>query len=244
MVEEIKSVQNSKIKEANKLKLEKYRSSAGLFLIEGYHIFNMALKANVVETVFTNKIIKDLPNDINQYLVTDEILEKLSFMKSNQGIIAICRVNEKDFIKDDTLIYLENIKDPGNLGTILRTSLAFGIKNILISKDSVSIYNPKVIMSSQGAIFDLNIKEISTSDLKEFKNEGYKIASTCLVDKSINIKDYKLKNKTIITFGNESFGISDELKSLSDEFIKIDISNIDSLNVAIAHAITIFYLFK
>lgn len=244
MVEEIKSLQNVKIKEANKLKLEKYRKSAGLFLIEGFHIFEMALKANIVVSVFANKIIENLPNEINQYLVSDEILEKLSFMKSNQGIIAICKENKNDFIKDDVLVYLEDIKDPGNLGTILRTSLAFGIKNILISKNSVSIYNPKVIMSSQGSLFYLNIKEIDTDDLKSFKNDGYKIVSTSLENNSIDIKTFKISSKTILTFGNESNGISNELKTMSDNFIKIDINDIDSLNVAIAYAITIFYLFK
>ena len=243
MVEKITSLSNQKVKDACKLKTSKGRSETGLFLIEGYHILEMALNKGVVKCIFTNKIIEGIDENITQYLVDDVILNKISYMPSNQGVIGVCKMNESAFEDENLVVFLDNVSDPGNMGTILRTCLAFGVKNVLISEGSVSIYNDKVLMSSQGAIFNLNIKKISYLELKNLKNE-YKIISSTLSENSIDFGDLKVdsNSKYIVVFGNESRGISEETKELTDIFTKIPMNTIDSLNVGVAAGIIIYYL--
>ena len=243
MVEKITSINNQKVKDACKLKTSKGRNESGLFLIEGFHILEMALNKGVVKHIFTNKIIENIDENITQYLVDDFILDKISYMPSNQGVIGVCETSCSPIEHENLVVFLDNISDPGNMGTILRTCLAFGIKNVLISNGSVSIFNDKVLMSSQGAIFNLNIQKVDYKDIENLKNE-YKIISTTLSDKSINFGDLKLENneKYIVTFGNESRGISEYIKNLTDIFVKIPMNTIDSLNVGVAAGIITYYL--
>lgn len=243
MIERITSLNNAKVKDACKLKTSSGRNKAGLFLVEGFHILEMALNAKKVKAIFTNKILENVDENITQYLVDDFILDKISYMPSNQGVIGVCETLFSEIVNDNLLVFLDNISDPGNMGTILRTCLAFGVKNVLISDGSVSIFNDKVLMSSQGAIFNLNIKKINYDELKNFKKD-YTIISTSLEDTSVKFSDLKIDNnsKYIIVFGNESRGISNEVKSLTDSFTKIPMNTIDSLNVGVAAGIIIYYL--
>ena len=243
MIEKITSLNNQKVKDACKLKTSKGRNEKRLFLVEGFHILEMALNAGVVKAIFTNKIIENIDENITQYLVDDFILNKISYMPSNQGVIGICSMQKNEIFNDNLIVFLDNVSDPGNMGTILRTCLAFGVKNVLISKGSVSIFNDKVIMSSQGAIFNLNIKEVTYEEVKNMKQE-YTIISSTLNDKSISFNDLKIEEnkKYIVVFGNESRGISEDTVSMSDIFTKIPMNTIDSLNVGVAAGIIIYYL--
>ena len=124
------------------------------------------------------------------------------------------------------------------MGTLIRTALAFNYDALIISKGTVSIYNPKVIASSKGAIFSLPIIE---GDLIDYIKDHVVIAST-LNDKSINLDELKKPSSFILVLGNEGHGISQEIEDNSDIFVKIPISNIDSLNVAVAGGILMNYL--
>ena len=243
MVEKITSLSNQKVKDACKLKTSKGRSESGCFLIEGFHILEMALNKGVVKSIFTNKIIEGIDEKITQYLVDDNILNKISYMPSNQGVIAVCKMEFLPIEHSNLVVFLDNISDPGNMGTILRTCLAFGVKNVLISEGSVSIFNDKVLMSAQGAIFNLNIEKVSYEDVQKLKNE-YEIIATTLNDKSVDFGELKVEQnkKYIVTFGNESRGISEEVKNMTDIFTKIPMNTIDSLNVGVAAGIIIYYL--
>lgn len=243
MIEKITSLNNQKVKDACKLKTSKGRSESGLFLVEGFHILEMALNKGVVKAIFTNKILENIDENITQYLVDDFILNKISYMPSNQGVIGICEASFSSLEHENLVVFLDNISDPGNMGTILRTCLAFGVKNVLISEGSVSIFNDKVLMSSQGAIFNLNIKKVNYDDVKKMKDE-YKIIASTLSDKSVDFNELKVnaKDKYIVVFGNESRGISEETKSMTDIFTKIPMNTIDSLNVGVAAGIIIYYL--
>ena len=236
MIKNIDSVNNPIIKEACKLKLLKYSKKEKEFLIEGFHILEMGIKANMVVCVFTLKKL-DISDNITQYIVNERIINKLSTLETSQGVVAKCKYLEAKMLFGNTIVYLENVKDPGNLGTILRTCLAFNIKDVIISPDSVSVYNDKVIMASQGAIFSLNIVSAKLQDiLKNF--EDYDIISTTLGTNSVYLEDFKIQNeKNIIVFGNESKGIEKETIKISNHLIKIKISNIDSLNVGVAAGI-------
>lgn len=237
----ITSKENQKIKELIKLYDNKYRKEKSLFIVEGYHLLEMALSSNLVKEIYTLKEIEGIDESIPQYQINEDILKKISKSKSPQGVVAICHFkNEKPVGK--RLIYLDNIQDPGNLGTILRSALAFSYFDVVISSDSVSLYNEKAISASQGAIFKLNIiLDKDTSYLNKLKEDGYQLISTALKD-SKNINEIKLNDKYVLIFGNEGQGIRKEILDISNDKLKIDMDNIDSLNVGVAASILMYLL--
>ncbi len=242
MIKYINSLQNKIIKDAYSLKNSKGIRENNKFLIEGDHLLSMAKDRLIA--IFTLKELEEY-KDFDQYIVNEEIMKKLSSGKSSARVIGICNIKEDDFNYENTLVYLDNIQDPGNLGTILRTCLGMNIKNILISEDSVSKYNQKTIQASQGALFYMNTKISNKEELIKLKNEGYSIVSTTLNKDSIYLNELKKKDKIIFIFGNEGNGIKQELIDISNEKIIIPINNIDSYNVSIALSIVLYtYLYN
>lgn len=242
MIKYISSLQNKIIKDAYSLKDRKNIKENKKFLIEGDHLLSMA-KNNLI-AIFVLKELEGY-SDIDQYIVNEEIMKKLSSGKSIARVIGICKIKEDDFKYGNTLIYLDNIQDPGNLGTILRTCLGMNIKNILASEDCVSRYNQKTIQASQGAVFEVNLKVSDKNELIKLKEEGYSVVSTTLHKDSIFLNDLKKKEKIIFIFGNEGNGIKKELIDISNEKIIIPINNIDSYNVSIALSIVLYtYLYN
>lgn len=241
MIKKIDSLDNKIIKYTLKLKKNKYQKEEKKYIIETFHLLNMSL--NDLEYVFTLEKL-ELPENITQYIVNQKILEKLSSNKSFSKVIGVVRINEKNIDYSKDIVYLDNIQDPGNVGTILRTSLAFSYFNVALSTDTASIYNYKTIQSAQGALFNLNIEHFDLDKLKELKKEGYKILVTTLSNDSIFINEFKRNNneKLIIVLGNEGNGVRKEIIDISDYKIKIDISNIDSLNVGVASGIILYSL--
>lgn len=242
MIYTIDSTNNKKVKEAFKLKQSKYRKREQKFLIEGIHIIKEALLSSSLLEIFTLKEL-DIDECIPQYIVNEDILNKLSFMNTNQGVIGVCKQKKENLNLGSKLIYLDNIKDPGNLGTILRTALCFDYRDIIISSNSCDVYNDKVLMASKGSIFKLNILvDKDLEFLKELKDNSYYLYSTALREDSLKLNDIdSLNNKYILVFGNETNGVDKSIIDISDDLIKIDINNIDSLNVAIAASICMYH---
>lgn len=239
MIKEIKSRQNELVKEVAKLSDAKARKDQKLFKVDGFHLFEMAKEANLIHSVFTLKEIKDLDKNIPQYLVSEEVLEKLSSSKTPQGVVTVCNLLKEKAIKSDKVLYLDDVSDPGNLGTILRTALAFGYDDVILSKNCCSIYNDKSLQASQGAIFKLNIA--IDSDLASLKQEGYKVYAT-EIKGSESLDQVGKPEKLVLVLGNEAHGVGQEILKLADQRIRIDILNIESLNVAIAGAIAMYKL--
>lgn len=245
-MKEITSVNNNYIKDLIKLKQKKYRDINKLFIVEGYNIIKEAKDyLNTILISDKKKIseIKDNYKNIDIILVTDEIINKLSSTQTPQGIIGICKYKEVSNIKGN-VVMLDGLQDPGNIGTIIRTAIAFGYNNIVLSEDSVDIYNDKVIRATQGAIFKINI--IRTNLLKlieELKKDNYNIIGTSLGDKSIDLDKLHVKAKHILILGNEGNGISKEVLNVTDVnvFIPID-RQMESLNVGVAAGIMMYYL--
>ena len=156
MIYKIESKTNPKIKEVVKLYKSNYQQEKGLYIAEGFHLFEMALENNLVECVFTLKELK-IDVSIPQYVVTSEVMEKLSNMEKSQGVLTIVRMRKEGNLTSNKILYLDDVADPGNLGTIFRSALAFGYKDVVLSKNACSAYNDKVVQASQGAIFKLNI---------------------------------------------------------------------------------------
>ncbi|MCX6165263.1 MAG: RNA methyltransferase [Ignavibacteriae bacterium] len=250
---------NEKLKLYSKLKQKKYREENKQFLIEGIHLIEECLKSkyykkNIVEIFlrkdFENeKILNKLKNVEFEYL-SDTDYKKLTETENSQGIIGLVHNQENlPFLGSKIICALDNINDPGNLGTILRICWWFGVENILISKNSADIYNSKVIRASQGALFNLQIKDnIDLSEeLKNLHNRKYEIVITDLDTKN-SLENYKFDyNKNyVIVFGNEANGISKEIKEVKEyNRIKIDsYAGCESLNVAASAAIILFEIRK
>lgn len=244
----IKSLQNQNIKDIAKLKEKKYRDMTGLFLIEGEHLVRMAIESGNLETILVdeNAIEKylDFIDEENTIIVNEAIVNKLSYTKSPQGIVGVVRKKEIYVQGLSKVLILDNLQDPGNVGTLLRSALAFNYNQVFISNESVDIYNDKVIRASQGAIFKLNIKRDSLSNIYSLlKDEKFKIYATGLTNNSLYLEDLKPSKKCALVLGNEGNGISEETKNEADEIVKINMSSkIDSLNVSVAGSIAMYYI--
>ena len=234
---EITSLQNAKVKYWVSLHDKKVRDKEKLFLIEGDHLINEAKKHNlIVETISIN--------DKNaNYYVTKEIMQKISSQESISNNAAVCRFIEQKEIEGNVLV-LDRIQDPGNLGTIIRSACAFGFYNIILSNDSVDLYNDKVIRSTEGMLFNINIIRKDIIDaINDLKKNNYTIIGTDVI-KGSNIKEIKASNKAIV-IGNEGSGIRNEVKDLCDSFVKINMSDkVESLNAGVAASILMYEVFN
>lgn len=239
MIKEITSKENNKIKHATSLKLAKYRHEYHEFLAEGIKSLELALKAGVVKEIFTLKPIKGIKEDIVQYIVNESLLKKLAFSQNPEGIVFTCLMKDKNIKSFNHAIYLDHISDPGNMGTIIRTALAFNYDCVYVSDGCCDIYNEKVIAASKGSIFLLPIIK---EDLSLLKSKAKIIVST-LDNDSIEISQIEVKKPLVIVLGNEAHGVSEEVLKLADQKVRIDIQNIDSLNVSIAAGI-LMHAFK
>ena len=235
MIHEITSRSNPLIKEIAKLKDKRERDAQGLLLLEGEKMLEMALKSHLVTMVFTLKKRK-LPEEVTQYIVNESVLDKLKQSVNPQDVIFVAKKPSSPLNKTDKVLYLDAIQDPGNLGTLLRTALAFSYDLVVLSKDSADPYSFKSVSASKGAIFSLNVVY---DDLTHFKDTHDIIVST-LSDDSVDLEELKYKTPFVLVLGNEGHGVSRETLNLASQKVKISISGIESLNVAVAGAILLY----
>ena len=153
-MEIIKSSENKKFKSLKKLLTKKEREKTKTFLIEGKNIIEEAKKYNKILTYITDDINKI---EDNVFYLDKKLKESLSSLKNSNEDIALVKYLEEKEISANTILLIDNVRDPSNLGTILRTCLAFGVKDIVLSENTVDLYNPKTLRASEGAIFSLNI---------------------------------------------------------------------------------------
>ena len=250
----ITSKDNEIIKNIKKLKEKKYRDEENKFLVEGIKMLQEAIleNAKISKIVICEDCINDgsikqeLLYEIAKYdciYVSEKVFKTLTEVTNPQGILAVVEKNNVLGIdyKQDIIIALDDVQDPGNIGTILRSIDSAGLSQVILSKRSGDVYNPKVVRSTMGAIFRVNI--IETDDLiktlKEVKRHKFEIASTCLdTDKLIYDVDY---TKKVIVVGNEANGVSKEVQTLSDIKMKIPmLGKTESLNAAVATSIVIY----
>lgn len=232
-MEIIKSSDNKKYKSLKKLLNKKEREKTKTFLIEGKNIIEEAKKHHKILNYITDDLRKIEKNII--YL-DKKLKDSLSSLKNSNEDIALVSYLDSKKIDSDTILLIDNIRDPSNLGTILRTCLAFNVKDVVISENTVDLYNPKTLRASEGAIFSLNIIRTNLLDFIS-QNKNYKVLSTSL--KANNLKALS-NDKKMIIIGNEGNGVSKEILDISDDYLKIPIDNIDSLNVAIATSIILY----
>lgn len=240
----ITSVNNNKIKDINKLKDKKYRDSSNSFLVEGEHLVIEAYREDLIKELIVLDDSDFILDGIPTIKVSSEVMKKLSSMDSYPSVIGVAnKIKEKEL--GDSILMLDDIQDPGNLGTIIRSSAAFGIDTIVVSPKTVDIYNIKVLRATQGMLFHINIivRELD-SFITKLKQDNYKIYGT-KVDKGINIKDISINNKYALVMGNEGKGISDNVSKLCDEYLYIKMNdNVESLNVGVATSILLYEIYN
>ncbi len=168
-------------------------------------------------------------------------MKKLAFTKTPQPIMAVCfkKENNIDYASSRYLL-LDQIQDPGNCGTMIRTALAFGYHQLILSKDCVDIYNDKVIRATQGALFHVNIVSMDLCDAIDLLHEHHIEVYGSALENGQDIHRFKRKDKMAFVMGNEGNGISKNVLDKCDHCIYIPIDDIDSLNVAIAASIIMY----
>lgn len=244
---EITSVNNELVKETVKLQQKKYRKDK--FLLEGFKAIKEAYDSGIkIEKVFVDKnhlkdydFIKDLIIE-----TTEPVLKKLSTTESAPNAVAVGYQKKYDtnVLKNSKkVVLLENIKDLGNLGTIIRSSTAFGADAIVLYGESVDIYNPKCVRSSVGNLWKLPI--IHIKDFNELKNIFGNFARIATLPRTNNLlKTFKTSTPCLIMFGSEADGLSQDLIEFSTDSVKIEMAQtVESLNLAVSVSVILYELF-
>lgn len=251
----ITSKDNEMVKHIKKLADKKYRDQNNCYIVEGLKLVEEAIKEDAQiekiviceESTKTSEISKNLMYEIAKYdciYVTDKIFKTISQVMNPQGIMAIIKKNkERPLIKydEDIIVVLDDIQDPGNLGTILRTVDSVGLKQLIVSKGTADVYNPKVVRSSMGAIFRVEVIEVENlkDTIEMIRRNHYNLLVTSLqTEKSAYDIDY---NKKVIVIGNEANGVSQKIQNMADVKIKIPmLGKTESLNASVATGIILY----
>ena len=235
----ITSTSNNTIKTLIKLKQKKYRDETGYYLVEGEHLVEEAMKAKQVECLISTK---DITSDLPIVIVSNEVMSKLSFTKSPQIIMAKCKIKkENKLIDGKRYLILDDLQDPGNIGTLIRTALAFSIDQVILSNNCVDLYNDKLLRSMQGANFHINcIYDDLKTVISTLKKNNVKIIGSAL-ENGQDIKQIKISEKMAFIVGNEGNGMNKDILQECDYVGYIPINTIESLNVAIAGSIMMYH---
>ena len=240
----IESLENDKVKLWKKIRTSKYINEYGKYIIEGYHLVEEALKTGyVLELILLKDIDYDTKN-ITTHYVSEKVMKSISLLPSVPPIMAVVKVNENKEL-GKKIVILDDVQDPGNIGTIIRNAVAFNASSVILSSNSVSPYNDKLIRASQGMCFHINvIKSDIKTLIKELKKEGLTIYATCL-DGSIEMSEVNFNKEYAVIFGNEGEGISKEIQELSDVRVRIDMNpSCESLNVGVSSGIILYNLME
>jgi len=228
-------------------KSKSYRDEHSLFLCDGVKLLDEALDSGAsIDTVLVSNMTeknlpryRKLPPDISVYSVHEELLDSLSPLNNSQGVLFTCRMKSEETIdfSSGTHLLLDDIQDPGNVGTIIRCAYAFGIDSVSLTEGSADIYNPKTLRATMGAVFKQPVIRLDRAQIFNLKGFGARIIGTTNDSDSHDISFAELNN-AIIVLGNVGHGISDDLKALCDQMIKIPLkSGCESINVAVAASI-------
>lgn len=242
-MEIITSLENKKIKNLSKLLIKKYRDQEDKFLVEGEHLVEEALKAGkLIEVIKTEDY--EIDYEVPITIVTYEVLKKLSNSVTPQKVIGVVKKLDEKEIGNKILI-LDNLQDPGNLGTIIRSSVAFNVDTIVLSENCVDLYNDKVIRASEGMLFHINIvKKDIEKFIDELHSKGFVVLGTRVTDGE-NVKNIEVNDKLAIIMGNEGAGVRREVLDKCDKYLYIPMNeSCESLNVGVATSIILYELFK
>ncbi len=232
----IESLDNKKVKNWTKLHLKKYRDHNYLLLDE--LVINEAYKHDYLDTLI---YCGNKPFEFDRaFEVSRNVLDKISKVEGLNYIGIGKEIKESDDYKNRVLI-LDELADPLNIGRIMESAYLFGFDSIILSENAADIYHNKCLNASRGAIYNLNIKRCDVvNEIKELKKQGFVVYATGLKDNTLSLDEVTITDKMAIVLGNEGSGVRSCVFDIADETVKIDMHNIDSLNVAMAGAIIMY----
>lgn len=251
----ITSISNKQVKNLIQLnKKAKERRVQDVFVVEGIKMFLEVPKDKMLQVYVSESFFEknaELVKNVKYEIITDKVFESVSDTKTPQGIMCVVKqfhYTLEDILKGENpnLLILEDLQDPGNMGTIMRTGEGAGISGIVMSKNTVDLYNPKTIRSTMGSIY--RVPFVYVEDLKEaidkIKKAGVTIYAAHLKgDKYYDEFNYNKSSAFMI--GNEGNGLSDEIAEMSDEYLKIPMEGkVESLNAAVASSILMYECYK
>lgn len=244
----IQSATNPKVKQWKKLLTKKERDKTGLFLVEGFHLVEEAVKASRVEEIILLEDT-DLPSSFNYgatpiTMIPKSIFVELSDTQTPQGILGVCSQPPKlDVPNGQTYLLIDAVQDPGNLGTMIRTADAAGIDVVVVGEGSVDTYNPKVLRSAQGSHFHLPVVRGNIREwVLKLQEASIPVYGTAL-EGSVTYQSVQPSHAFALMVGNEGGGVDQELLQQTDANLFIPIyGKSESLNVAVATGILLYYL--
>lgn len=245
---EITSLTNETVKETVKLQQKKYREETGLFLLEGFKPVEEAIENGIdIVRIFLNDIdgLKNIPSSVEIVKTNDAVLKKISTTDSAPSVVAVAKQKNVSDIWIKTakkIVLFEGVKDAGNLGTILRTASAFGMDGVILFGETVDLYNPKCVRASVGNLWKNNVLKITSfEELKDCLAEFTKIGTLPKSDNSIYLNDFQFPEKSCVFFGSEADGLSEDLKTLADMNVTIEMKNsVESLNLGVSASIIMY----
>lgn len=246
-MKEIQSAKNTLIKELKKLQQRKYREQERKYLIEGFHLVEEAIQ-NCIEAIFFNQ--KGLENwsnsleGVESYLLSDEAFHAIAMSSNPQGVIALIRMDDdKSMDYEGRWLLLDNVQDPGNVGTMIRTADAAGFSGVVLGDGCADLYNDKVLRSMQGSHFHISVlRQNLQTFLPILKKNGFSIFGTELNESAVDYRLVDTSDKFALILGNEGQGVSAELLAETDKNIYIPLyGKAESLNVGVAAGILMYH---
>ena len=250
MYNKIESPSNEFYRHLKKLQTRREREKSCQYLAEGSRAVYDAIKnnADIASIVICEGYIPEADlSGFKVYELSGKLFEDAKLTVNSQGILAVINYNLKestqiDFDKENTILYLDSVTDPGNMGTILRSADAFGVEAIVLSPGCVDVFNPKVVRSSMASLLNVPIYLDKNSDLffEKLKSSGFDIVGT--FPRAVKLSSqHKYNSKTVLIMGNEANGISEKIESYCTTEVKIPMpGNTESLNVATACAVMLY----
>ena len=240
----ITSLENNRIKDLVKLQTKKYRDNTNTFLVEGYHLVEEVYKSNILKEVFALEGTS-IDLDIPITYVSSDVMKKITTTDTYCDIVGLCeKINSNEIIGNKILL-LDDIQDPGNLGTIIRSSVAFNVDTIVLSKNTVDLYNPKVLRSTQGMFCHINIITMDLIEaIDELKARNITVYGTN-VNNGVDVRNINDRESYALIMGNEGNGVKEEIQNMCDKNLYIKMSDkAESLNVGVACSILLYELEK
>lgn len=240
----VTSLDNSKVKKYRKLQKRKYRDQYGEYIVEGLHLILEAFRAGVLEELILEEGT-DVPVSCPYTYFSSEVMSKISMMDTPSTIMGLCRKAKDEDVVGNRILILDGIQDPGNLGTIIRSAVAFDVDTIVLSERTVDLYNPKVLRATQGMFFHVRVvSKLALEVISMLQNLDIPIYGTSVVN-GVDVRslDESEKKNFALVVGNEGNGVRDEILSVCNKNLYIEMNkNVESLNVAIAASILLYEL--
>ncbi|MBO5138957.1 MAG: RNA methyltransferase [Bacilli bacterium] len=241
----ITSIDNERIKKYIKLKEKKYRDQTGEFIVEGSHLVLEAYKKGLIEELIleTEEVFPIPVNNI--VYIPKELISKISSVETPQMVMALCKKQKEQDDLGKKILLVDDVQDPGNLGTIIRSAVAFNIDTVVLSQNTVDLYNPKTIRSTQGMFFHINILKRDLMEIiPELKKQNIPLYGT-LVEHGSDVRTLTKDDKKsfALVVGNEGNGVKREISEICDKNLYIEMTgSVESLNVGVATSILLYEL--